>query len=269
MGGLRRLANEPGTDGTVRWAGVGFNTRKISLDLTRGSGADRVRVEDWHNVDVPLVFVEDKNHGSILSEPPEPLVNMVSEALTVTTLEEYDSWRSRHAWRPGHQKGPKGEEWQQFIIRARDERGDPVRDWYLELCSVGDSGEFRRLEDFDLDVHPFTDDPSYRCFHVDVAKLRGEGHRFALRLAAISGSDYVAYHGIGSQNFDVEGAPKPTEGPGKWDAIARFEGTLQPSTGSKPLRLFFPYTTTLIELTFNREPMPPQGDNKVLWFLRR
>ena len=31
--GIRALADQPGTDGTVRWAGVGFNVRKIVLDL--------------------------------------------------------------------------------------------------------------------------------------------------------------------------------------------------------------------------------------------
>ena len=33
--GLRRLAQEPGTDGVVRWAGCPLNMRKIVLDLTR------------------------------------------------------------------------------------------------------------------------------------------------------------------------------------------------------------------------------------------
>ena len=34
-GGLRQLFDEPGTDGTVRWASCPLNTRKIVLDLTR------------------------------------------------------------------------------------------------------------------------------------------------------------------------------------------------------------------------------------------
>ena len=29
---------------------------------------------------------------------------------------------------------------------------------------------------------------------------------------------------------------------------------------------FFPYTTTLVEIRMNREPMPLTGINKVLWF---
>ena len=47
-----------------------------------------------------------------------------------------------------------------------------------------------------------------------------------------------------------------------------FDGSLRPAAAATPVHLFFPYTTTLIELTFNREPVPPQGRNKVLWFLQ-
>ena len=41
--GLSSVANDPGTDGTVRWSGAGLNTRKITIDLTRKlSGRYRV-----------------------------------------------------------------------------------------------------------------------------------------------------------------------------------------------------------------------------------
>jgi hypothetical protein len=31
--GISSVANDPGTDGTVRWSGCGLNTRKITIDL--------------------------------------------------------------------------------------------------------------------------------------------------------------------------------------------------------------------------------------------
>jgi cytoskeletal protein CcmA (bactofilin family) len=43
--GLASVANDPGTDGTVRWAGCGLNTRKITIDLTRTpTAADRATI---------------------------------------------------------------------------------------------------------------------------------------------------------------------------------------------------------------------------------
>lgn len=268
--GLRRLANEPGTDGTVRWAGVGFNSRKLSIDLTRGD-KDRMVVEDWHNVDVPLVFVPGKNHGTILKDPPQELVAMVQQALSVQSISEYESWSQTHGWRPDLGADmTNGELWQQFVIRALDERGDPVPDWYLELCTIDDSGEYRRLDEFDLDVHAFSSDTSYRCFHVDLGKLKKLGDRFGIRLAAISGTDYVAYHGVGSENVTVEGnlAQESQDESRKWDAVYALGGVFGPSADRR-VHLLFPFTTTLIELKFNREPMPPQGENNVLWFLPR
>jgi hypothetical protein len=48
------VANDPGTDGTVRWSGCGLNTRKITIDLTRfpkdedGKPASQ-RLSDYRN----------------------------------------------------------------------------------------------------------------------------------------------------------------------------------------------------------------------------
>ncbi len=32
------------------------------------------------------------------------------------------------------------------------------------------------------------------------------------------------------------------------------------------MTFFYPFTTTFVEVTMNREPMPPQGANRVYWF---
>jgi pimeloyl-ACP methyl ester carboxylesterase len=51
--GLASVANDPGTDGTVRWAGCALNTRKIVVDLTRtpigddGKPTSRVTMTPW------------------------------------------------------------------------------------------------------------------------------------------------------------------------------------------------------------------------------
>lgn len=49
--GLSSVANDPGTDGTVRWSGCALNTRKIVVDLTRtpvaGDGTSRVSMTPW------------------------------------------------------------------------------------------------------------------------------------------------------------------------------------------------------------------------------
>jgi hypothetical protein len=41
---------------------------------------------------------------------------------------------------------------------------------------------------------------------------------------------------------------------------------ISPLLKSKKFSLFYPFTTTLIELMLNREPLPLDGRNDVFWF---
>ena len=66
-GGLRQLFDDPGSDGTVRWASCPLNTRKINLDLTidpeREGSEKRISIADWKNTDIPLIPIDGKNTG--------------------------------------------------------------------------------------------------------------------------------------------------------------------------------------------------------------
>jgi hypothetical protein len=203
---------------------------------------------------------------------------MVGEALAVQTQDAYEKWSSSYAWkREDGSPSEHGEIWQEFVIRAVDERGAPIPDWYLELCTV-DGGVFTTVDDFDLQVHAFSRDSSYRSFHVDVAELEKLGPQLGVRLSAKSGTDYIAYLGVLSQNLTTDGQATVTEGEEanaagdeslmkyKWDAQLAFPA-LQQTKDDQSATLFYPFTTTLIEVVFNREPLPPEGTNKVLWFL--
>jgi pimeloyl-ACP methyl ester carboxylesterase len=169
----RLLVGDPGSDGTVRWAGAGLNTREIVVDLTREPGAKergRFDVRDWHNIDAPLVLIPGLNHGTIVSEPPEELVDMVVDALGVEDMAGYRAWGEKHStMAAGRLDGVRADRWQQFLVRVVDERGDPVPDYYVELVEDDEI-----LEDFSKDVHPFTLDESLRCFHVNLSKLKPE-----------------------------------------------------------------------------------------------
>lgn len=264
-GWLQRALAKPGTDGTVRWAGAGFNARKISLDLTRrdDDGTRRVAVSRWKNVEVPLVFLRDLNHSTILSRPSRELVEMAGSALRVGSASAYRRWRATYApVSDANRQAARAREWQQFVVRAVDERGDPIRDYFLELCRADAGGTLRRIEGFDADVHAFQGDPSYRCFHVDLRALQpARRHGLCLRIIASSGTELVGYHGAGSEKVSA-GATR-RRGEGKWDA------TIDLSEGLRRagLEFFVPYTTTLVEIRLNREPMPLVGESRVFRFV--
>lgn len=262
-GGLRKLIDEPGSDGTVRWAACPLNTRKILFDLTldpaREGAEKRISVAEWKNTDIPLIAIDGKNHGTILSEPGDELADLVDSALQVSSAATFMQWiedatsRTRPAL-------ARIDEWQQFLVRVVDERGDPVPDYNIQLFSRPRGEPTRGVHEFDVDVHTYRGDPSLRCFHVRLADLDYKKMpNLWVRVIASSGSQLVGYQGFGSEkSADAHSIGKD----GKWDAALDIS-SLADNAG---IKFFYPFTTTLIELKLNREPLPLTGKNEVCWF---
>jgi pimeloyl-ACP methyl ester carboxylesterase len=202
-GGLRRLVNEPGTDGTVRWAGCPLNTRKVVLDLTRDptrpEAHNRIMVADWTNINMPLILVAGMNHGTILSAPTPELIEMVHAALQVENEADFNAWNTSALARTRTARQAV-EQWQQFVMHATDERGDPIRDFYIELFTRDERGRPQELEGLEMDVHAYSADPSFRCFHVNLSALQQQAlANLWMRAIASSGSQLVGYHGFCSE----------------------------------------------------------------------
>jgi hypothetical protein len=263
-GGLQRFVNTPGTDGTVRWAGCALNTRKITLDLTqdptRPEAQDRFVLAPWMNINMPLTLINGLNHGTILRAPTPDLVDMVDEALQVSSGAEFDAWHGRAALRTIAAR-QQVEPWQQFVVHAVDERGDPITDFYMELFTKDAHGEVQAIDGLDMDVHAYSSDPSFRCFHLNLGALNQQPlTNLWVRALVSSGSQLVGYYGFGYG--DTEEAQTSPDTQGRWDA----ELDISLLVGASEVQLFFPFTTTLIELMFNREPLPLAGKNEVCWF---
>src|SRR2546423_1115193 len=263
-GGLRQVVgDEPGSDGTVRWAGCPLNTRKIVFDLTRDPARDtsvkRISVADWNNMDIPLIPIDGKNHGTILSEPGDDLADLVDSALQVTSAATFTQWID-DATRTSQRARGKIQEWQQFVVRVVDERGDPVPDYNLQLFRRDSGTASDNIHQFDLDVHTYKGDASLRCFHVKLADLDYKKlPNLWIRVIASSGSQLVGYQGFGSEKMaDASSLDREP----KWDAALDIS-SLSDDTG---IKFFYPFTTTLIEIRLNREPLPLTGKNEVCWF---
>jgi len=244
---------QEGTDGVVRWSGVALNTRKITLNLGVAKGG--VQSSDFSNlIDIPMIPIAGVHHNQIMSVPPDGLVALVLKALDVNSKADFDNFHQNlvansDVVRQGRAK-LQGQNWQQFVVRARDNHGSPIIDYSIEIIARAADGTETSISEFEKDVHPFAADNSFRCFHVKLDELKGkiEGKRLIARIIAKSGTQLVGYQGYGSNI--AEGA-SPDFGPVDLD-ISDFDG-------SKPgsFSLFFPFTTTLIEIVLNREPMPP------------
>ncbi|HYI24946.1 MAG TPA: hypothetical protein VD767_06005 [Thermomicrobiales bacterium] len=268
--GIRQLVNEPGTDGTVRWAGCALDTRKIIVNLSRQDQAQRrFEVKPWHNVDAPFYPVAGKNHGSLLRDPGEELVNLVVQGLEVSSVDDLAAWQQEAEQITGTERQrlrDDGQEWQQFVVRATDERGDPITDYNLQL--LHGTAKDDDLAAFDTDVHVYSSDRSLRSFHVKLGDIAPERlQSLWARIMVSSGTRLVGYAGeVDRVVIGDAGEPDPTGWWEGWLDLTRFlEVHDQPRPGDR-FTFFYPFTTTLIDLRLNREPLPLEGPNEVAVF---
>jgi hypothetical protein len=194
-----------------------------------------------------------RNHSTILNDPGEDLSNLVESALLVNSAAGYADWY-RDALKKNQTVARSVDQWQQFIIRATDERGDPISDYNVQLFTRTRSGRETEIREFDVDVHTYRGDSSLRCFHVNLTKVGlATIDNLWIRVMASSGSRLVGYQGYGGSE---------TDGEGDWDA----ELDISSLADDAGVKFFFPFTTTLVELRLNREPLPLTGKNEVCWF---
>jgi pimeloyl-ACP methyl ester carboxylesterase len=263
--GIASIANDPGTDGTVRWAGCGLNARKISIDLTRtpigddGEPATRVSITPWADrVDIPMIPVEGRNHATLVSNPDSIMMDEIVAFLSVAGDNAYQAWlqrakangeaaKAKMLASPGkgasREAAQPSEGWQQFVVRARDERGDPVNDYLIDvLRQAGD--QWVEFEQMYTDVHAYGADASFRCFYIRLPNGLSEAKiPLQIRVTASTGTKLMAYQGYGSD--DSRKTMTATGGPVLIDV-----------NGLGDASLFYPFTTTLVEIIINREPWP-------------
>ena len=291
--GLSSVANDPGTDGTVRWAGCGLNTRKITIDLTRtpigvdGKPAWRTSITRWaeNRLDIPLIAVEGRNHATLISNPDDEMVQLIVDFLAVSNAADHDTWlaKAKAYGEPAKQKmlidpgkdaaglagafktffghlvgmaGQQMEGWQQFVVHARDERGDPVTDYLVEVLRK-DGDNWVKFEEMYTDVHAYKTDPSFRCFHIRLPEGICNGQiPLRVRLHASTGTELVAYQGYGSDDIRMkmgaEAEPVEIDLNGLGDNDS----------------LFHPFTTTMVEIVLNREPSPLNDVSRLFGWIK-
>jgi hypothetical protein len=233
-----------------------------------------------------MIPVEGKNHATLISDPDEGMVGLLIDFLKVGDpgAETPDLWLVRAKQygepalkkmlvNPGHAAvglggdvsrffgnilgevhGERIEGWQQFVVHAKDERGDGISDYMIEVLTRR-NGEWVPFSDMYTDVHAYGPDPSFRCFHIRLLKGTTTGVLpLRVRFNASTGTELMAYQGYGLVQRQLSATSEPVElditnlGPG--------DGTL-----------FFPFTTTLVEIVLNREPLPFDKESRILKFL--
>jgi hypothetical protein len=155
----------------------------------------------------------------------------------------------------GHSAETAYEGWQQFVVLACDERGDGINDYMIEVLSQAPDGQWVVFDAMSTDVHAYRADPSYRCFHVRLpAGLSGGKVKLRVRINASTGTELLAYQGYSSEPRELGSTAEPVEI--DLDDLGGGNGSM-----------FCPFTTTLIQIVLNREPMPLDQVSRLLTFL--
>jgi pimeloyl-ACP methyl ester carboxylesterase len=166
---LRQIANENGSDGTVRVCAANLNARGVTIDF-RETDPERM-MQLWDSrlqCDVPLAVLPTRTHGSIIdpdrsdSDNIEDIVesdaekqqlgSLILEALGCASFDAYRDiqarWEdlsnqtaNRHLADPSNPQSECFHQYMQLNAYVVDDHGKPVPDYFLEFFSNPDEAQ--------------------------------------------------------------------------------------------------------------------------------
>jgi len=172
--GITSIANEDGSDGTVRISTANLNAAKIILQLNEKHEPVRFDIQTSQG-NIAFGIVAGENHSTIAFKDKGPknslTPDLIVRALTVDD-EGWDGWITSLAKKT--QDGGESNRFQNTVIRLQDQLGHRVSDYFVELYrTVDDDGTFeqRLYQKFIDSVHPYEDDQSYRALYLNIGIL--------------------------------------------------------------------------------------------------
>ncbi|MFN3816216.1 esterase/lipase family protein [Brevundimonas sp.] len=223
--GLRKIVNEYGSDGTVRACAANLNAVGMTLDFAADPANPTVR--RWRpkgDMLCPFAVLPDRDHGAV-TDPDQAsgargessgwAGRLILQALACNSVPDYraiqDEWwrlserttaladdaeRLRTMFPRSPPDRQSYHQHMQFVVRARDDYGQPVGDYFLEFFSPKAAGD-REAVFFHSEVlghvHTNTRDPSLRCLYIDRTDLmqrfypmlrQGEARQLAMSISA-------------------------------------------------------------------------------------
>lgn len=184
--GIRSIANEPGTDGTVRVATANLNCIHLTADFANPVVGQPIPMRQLSGV--AFRVLRDENHGSIVdgtsSENRETFA-LICEALTLAPA-AYDAFASRLAsankadWLDVTAGKAAQHAYNNVVMRVRDDRGRDIDNYLIEFFVAGETdtrpAALTRIfnEDVIESVHCYDRNKAYRSFHLDISELMAQ-----------------------------------------------------------------------------------------------
>lgn len=184
--GISALANQPGTDGTVRVSTANLNAAAFELDFTDPT---REVLPRMHQTQSGTAFgiADLEDHSSIAAKGGgprrQPTWALICNALRVED-EGFTAWQqqleehNRNVTEQAEKRrSAHYNSYQNTVIRVVDHHGTPVTDYVIELFANDDKGQRNRLRTQRLQeqainkVHAWSGDASYRSFLINCTEL--------------------------------------------------------------------------------------------------
>lgn len=183
--GISAIANEAGSDGTVRLCGANLNCSFLSLAL---DAQQRILPDSlcWQQSKGAIAFsiLAKENHSSIIfkgrNAPQNPLTQVfIRQALTVTDQDYLTDPLQNFAWQQqldalSPPSNVQADLRSQVLCRLTDQHGVGITDYFLEMyrtASADSRFEETLYRHFLRHVHTYSQDPANRAFYFDLAVL--------------------------------------------------------------------------------------------------
>jgi len=170
--GISAIANESGSDGTVRISTANLNAAKMKLHLDEQNRVVEYELQE-PAASIAFGIVAGENHSTIAlkGNSKDATLRLILGALSVTDT-GWSNWVKDLAKMTAD--GGAADRFQNTVIRLRDQLDHEVVDYFVEFYRTGSSDvsfEQRLYRQFIENVHPFNDNGSYRSLYLDINVL--------------------------------------------------------------------------------------------------
>ncbi len=174
--GIASIANENGSDGTVRISTANLKAAKLTLHLGE---KNQVLIYRFQQSDGEVAFgiVPGEDHSTIALKGKRKKTLTVDLILGALKVGDADWSRWVSSVTSQTVDGGRSDQYQNTVIRLRDHLGQEVTDYFVEFYRTDDpkdwSFEQRLYKRFIESVHPYKDNQSYRSMYLDIRAMQG------------------------------------------------------------------------------------------------
>jgi hypothetical protein len=195
--GVEAIANEDGSDGTVRISTANLNCSLLQLPLDSNQKAKAGWKLLQSKGEIAFGIVDRENHSTIVLKnggPKNPnTTSLIKGALTVEDSAYAVAAGSFHWQDQIHATDPFVEErssrYLNLVAHASDDLGQDIRDYFLQVYrKINTDRKFEKeiYEDVFRTVHAYEDNPAFRSLYISVKDLMDIIGRYTIETLYLS-----------------------------------------------------------------------------------